>query len=233
MSLIISVFVPDGIVLGTLAINTFDKVYKHEDTQIKESITCDNSHSIQFFSKFGFVFFGETLINNISFVQYIDEFQLLYKDAALEIDSIPELLLSFFKTLDVSVIGYLAGYKINSLGKFEQHVYLISFPEKTFRRINIDQDGKSIFYFHTCGQSQITERIFGKIKVNQGNEWIEQEATYVNFENFSLNRSNIFVEFLLKNAIYYNYINNFGLLNLIPIEMIQISRNSLKYIITK
>ncbi len=231
MSVIISVFVPDGVILGTLAIKRFNEVYNQDDSVIYRECTIgDYSHSIQLFSQYGFVYYGDTLVDNTSFAQYIDEFQQRYLDDQPSIEMIPDLLLSFFSSIESSVLSYLAGYKIRPDGKYEQFVYLVSFADRDYRRINVGNNLEPIFYFHTCGQSQAVERLLGNIMVKQGENWAEQPMPLIYFQNFSLGKSKDFVEFILRSCVFLNHINSSQPINSIPVELFVISRNNIKYI---
>ena len=231
MNIIISTFVPEGIVLGTLAISELqEKIEIQEAIVYKERIIDNISHSKLLFSKYGIVFYGEGLLNDQNFLICLDEFELKYKNENLSFDLIPNLLLQYFSEIRFSVICYLAGYIVNTQLKFEQHVYLISLSEGTCERINVDNELKQLYHYHICGQNPLVARLLGNIKVQQGKEWIEITAPQIDCQKFSLEQSKTFILYILNNIINYSNLQNGSFNHSHHKELVVINRTQSNYI---
>mgnify|MGYP000867942142 CR=1 FL=1 len=231
MNIIISTFVPEGIVLGTLAISELqEKVEIQEAIVFKEKIIDNIRHSKLLFGKYGIVFYGEGFLNDQNFLICLDEFELKYKSENLSFEHIPDLLLQYFSEIRFSVICYLAGYIVNKQIKFEQQVYLISLSEGTCERINTDKDSKQLYHYHICGQNQLVARLLGNIKVQQGKEWIEITAPQIDCQMFSLEQSKIFILYILSNIINYSNLQNGNFNHSPQKELVVINRTQSNYI---
>ncbi|MBD9093399.1 MAG: hypothetical protein EGQ20_12855 [Bacteroides oleiciplenus] len=231
MNLILSVFVPDGIVLGTYSIDVYHE--KHKEGESSSVIHVENGwpHSYILFEKYGMVFYGSALIGEKSLQHYLDEFQELYRNKEPSIEQLPQLLLNFIKDIKgANHLFYLAGYARNELGSLEPFVYSASLEGNSYSRININQNNKPISYFHTCGKSTVIEKLFNTVKVKQEETWVEIPPTPIRFEHFSIEKAHIFAELILRSTYLIENMNNISDLNAIPVEIISVKRNGSQYV---
>lgn len=175
MSLIITVYVPEGIVLAgdsRLTLNWTDKTQTGEH---HNSITTSDSYTKTFSlaNKFGLGVFGEVFVNQVNICGFINQFVQENIDENTTIDEIPERLITFFgEKFNYPVTHfYLVGYKIED-GISVPHTYSIALAEKSYRRSNFENES-IINGANWGGEIEVLSRILLTVKMQRGDEWAE------------------------------------------------------------
>ena len=175
MSLIITVYVPEGIVLAgdsRLTLNWTDKTQTGEH---HNSITTSDSYTKIFLlaDKFGLGVFGEVFVNEINICGLINQFVQENINENTTIDEIPERLIYFFgEKFNYPVTHfYLVGYKMED-GISVPHTYSIALAEKSYRRSNFENE-HTINGANWGGEIEVLSRILLTVKMQRGDEWTE------------------------------------------------------------
>lgn len=190
MSLIVTTYVPEGIIIAgdsRLTIN-----WSEPDPDTKEnhhySITSTDSNRKVFHIKdrFGLATFGAADIKGIPISGYITQFIEEKIDENTQIDEVPGFLHDFFgKSLgNPQTSFYVAGYKMENKVSVP-YVYFISIARGTTSRVNF-MNGHVIFNANWGGELEVMSRLMSNIKMKQDNEWKEVKAPEVPFYFFTL-----------------------------------------------
>lgn len=175
MSLIIAVYVAEGLVLAgdsRLTLNWTDKTQTGEQYN---SITTSDSYDKVFLiaEKFGLGVFGEVYVNQVNICGFINQFVKENIDSETTIDQIPELLIAFFgEKFDYpATYFYLVGYKTEE-GISVPYTYSINIAEKVYHRSNFD--GETTFHgTNWGGETEVLSRLLLTVKMPSGEDWIE------------------------------------------------------------
>ena len=175
MSLIITVYVPEGIVLAgdsRLTLNWTDKTQTGEH---HNSITTSDSYTKIFLlaDRFGLGVFGEVFVNEINICGLINQFVQENINENTTIDEIPERLIYFFgEKFNYPVTHfYLVGYKMED-GISVPHTYSIALAEKSYRRSNFENEN-IINGANWGGEIEVLSRILLTVKMQRSDEWTE------------------------------------------------------------
>jgi hypothetical protein len=175
MSLIISVYVPEGIVLAGDSRLTLNWTNKTQTGEQNNSITTSDSYTkiYSLANKFGLGVFGEVFVNEINICGSINQFVQENIDKNTTIDEIPERLIHFFgEKFNYPVTHfYLVGYKMED-GISVPHTYSIALAEKSYRRSNFEND-YIINGANWGGEIEVLSRILLTVKMQRGDEWAE------------------------------------------------------------
>ncbi len=175
MSLIITVYVPEGIVLAGDSRLTLTWTDKTETNEQKNSITTSDSYTkiYSLANKFGLGIFGEVYIEQVNICGSLNQFVEQYINENTTIDEIPERLIVFFgeKFNYPATHFYLVGYKIED-GISVPHTYSISLAEKSYKRSNFENE-QLINGANWGGEIEVLSRILLTVKMQRGDEWAE------------------------------------------------------------
>lgn len=190
MSLIVTTYVPEGIIIAgdsRLTIN-WSEVDPETKGNNHYSITSTDSNRkvFQIKDKFGLATFGAADIKGIPISGYITQFIEEKIDDNTQIDEIPASLHEFFgKGLENPQTSfYVAGYKLENKVSVP-YVYFISIARGTTSRVNF-QNGNVIFNANWGGELEVVSRLMSNIQMKQDNEWTEVKAPEVPFYFFTL-----------------------------------------------
>jgi len=188
MSLVVSIFVPEGIVLSSdsrVIINTSTKV--NEIVERNASVLSDSVKKVKILkNKFGIAAYGQVSLRNLPVLEHIEIFENQCLTNETEIDKVPNILLDFFTKNfeDVNTIFYVAGYK-NENNIQIPHLYLVDIRQKLINRVNF-QNSNIIYNATWGGETEILTRLFGQIKVKSREDWNTWERVNVYYEFVSL-----------------------------------------------
>lgn len=175
MSLIITVYVPEGIVLAgdsRLTLTWTDKTETHEQ---HNSITTSDSYTkiYSLANKFGLGVFGEVYIDQVNICGSLNQFVEQNIDKHTTIDEIPERLIMFFgeRFNYPTTHFYLVGYKMED-GISVPHTYSINLADKNYKRSNFDNE-QLINGANWGGEIEVLSRILLNVKMQRGDEWTE------------------------------------------------------------
>jgi hypothetical protein len=203
MSLIVTVYVPEGIVLAgdsRLTLNWTDKTQNGEQ---HNSITSSDSYT-KIFSiadKFGLGVFGEVYINEVNICGFLNQFVEQNIDADTTIDEIPERLIYFFgeKFGYPATHFYLVGYKIEDSIEVP-HTYSINLANKTYRRSNFE-DEQIINGVNWGGEIEVLSRILLTVKLQAGDDWTELSNNSIPWNFMTLQDAVDFGVYAVKTTI--------------------------------
>lgn len=201
MSLLISTYVPEGIILAGDSRLTLSWNEQEPTTSIEKnfSITATDTNTKVFLikDKFGLGTFGTADINGIPISGYINQFVEEKIDDETEIDNIPEYLHNFFGDLHgkPQTHFYLVGYKIENKISIP-HVYLIDIKNTTTTRIN-EASGTINFGANWGGESEVMTRLLSEVTLNENS----LKSASIPFNFFTLQDAIDFSSYAIKTTI--------------------------------
>jgi len=203
MSLVITVFVPEGIVLAAdsrLSL-TYETKEGTPQQNYKHTITASDSNDKVFLvkDKFGISTCGTADIKGIPIAGFINQFIENKITDSTEVDQIPQLLLDFFGQPYnfPNIYFYVSGFKIEQ-GVSTPHTYHIDIPKKTSIKINTPQNQ---FGANWGGETEIMSRLLSPIKLNQNNQWIDLNPAPIPFNFFTLQDAVDFSIYAIRTTI--------------------------------
>lgn len=175
MSLIIAVYVPEGIVLAGDSRLTLTWTDKTETNEQHNSITTSDSYTkiYSLANKFGLGVFGEVYIDQVNICGSLNQFTQQNIDETTTIDEIPERLIMFFgeKFNYPATHFYLVGYN-NEDGISVPYTYSINLADKSYKRSNFENE-QLINGANWGGEIEVLSRILLTVKMQRGDEWAE------------------------------------------------------------
>ena len=175
MSLIISVYVPEGIVLAGDSRLTLTWTDKTEINEQHNSITTSDSYTkiYSLANKFGLGVFGEVYIDQVNICGSLNQFVQENINENTTIDEIPERLIFFFgeKFNYPATHFYLVGYKMEE-GISVPHTYSVDIADKIYKRSNFENE-QLINGANWGGEIEVLSRILLTVKMQRGDEWAE------------------------------------------------------------
>lgn len=188
MSLVITTYVPEGIIIAGDSRLTLNWSQNINNIENRFSITASDSNSkiFQIKEKFGLGTFGTADIKGIPISGYINQFIEEKISDASNVDEIPAFLHDFFGTNlgKPDTLFFLVGYKAEN-GISIPHVYLININQSTTERINLF-NADIRYGANWGGESEIMTRLLTNIKIQQGSDWIDLNTAGIPFNFFTL-----------------------------------------------
>ncbi len=182
MSLVVTTYVPEGIIMASDSRQTLTAEKKSTEGTLQDKINIINSDSIyKTFSldKFGIGIntFGQDLIKGIPTGGYIKQFEETLVEAD-NVETTAEKLLKFFRSIDENAnTGFhLAGYKREQKEELKKatnkqvsspHVYFIHIKENKLERKNFKDADNRVLYGATWGGE--ADIIAGLLKIGDQN----------------------------------------------------------------
>jgi len=204
MSLIVTLFVPEGIVLSgdsRLTLNWKEKKSKGEDINYSINGSDSTNKIFNIKNRFALGTFGAADIKGIPIAGFINEFIEEKIDDNTEIDEIPNKLQDFFgvKHNFPRVNFYISGYKIeNSISV--QHVYHVDIAKKSINQVN-KTNGKSFFGANWGGEIETLSRLISNVKIKRGTDWKDITASPILYNFFTLQDAIDFCEYAIHTTI--------------------------------
>ena len=205
MSLLISTYVPEGIIIAGDSRLTLSWNEQEAGTNIEKNLsitaTDTNTKVFSIKEKFGLGTFGAADINGIPISGYINQFIEEKIDTTTEIDSIPKFLHEFFGD-DLgkpAMYFYLAGYKIENKISIP-YVYLLDINNSTTNRIN-ENVGIVQFGSNWGGESEVMTRLLSDIKIVQNGDLTHLKSSGIPFNFFTLQDAIDFSNYAVKTTI--------------------------------
>jgi hypothetical protein len=188
MSLIITTYAPEGIILAGDSRLTLNWNQENNGEKTQFSITASDSNRKVFTikNKFGLGTFGVADIKGIPISGYINQFIEEKITDESQIDEIPKSLHEFFgDTLGKpATTFYICGYKFENNISIP-HIYLIDIANSQTNRINIV--GTEIQYgANWGGETEVMTRLLNNIKINNGTDWVDFKTPGIPFNFFTL-----------------------------------------------
>ena len=203
MSLVVTVFVPEGIVIAgdsrlSLTYPTKDEVTQKE---FFHTITASDSNDKVFLvkDKFGLGTFGAADIKGMPIAGFINRFVEEKVTDATEVDQIPQLLLDFFgQPYNFPAVSFfVAGYKIENAVS-NQHVHFLNVASKQINRVNTTANPSGANW---GGETEVMSRLLSPVKLKQGDQWNELNAAPLPFNFFTLQDAIDFSVYAVRTTI--------------------------------
>jgi len=200
MSLVTTVYVPEGIVISSdsrIVININSKV--NETLERTSYVLSDTSKKIKLLdNRFGISAYGQISVKSLPVVEHLEAFEIEYIKPETKISQIPMMLIEFFnkKFGEINTIFYLAGYLQENNIQIP-HVYLVDVRQKIVNRLNTINNEIS-YSASWGGETEMLTRLFGQIQVKgRGDEWQIMERGTVHYEFMSLEDAVYFSRYLV------------------------------------
>lgn len=202
MSLVVVLYVPEGIVLAGDSRLTLNWTSNNGQILQANSITASDSNSKIFTirEKFGLGTFGNADINGIPISGFINKFIEEKVGEETSIDEVPQLLLDFFGSFgNPQTTFYTCGYKIEN-GISIPYAYIVSIGNQTFKRINAEKNGP-INGANWGGEIEILLRLLNPVTINQGGNIVTLESAPVPWNFFTLQDAIDFAQYAVRTTI--------------------------------
>lgn len=203
MSLIVSLYVPEGLVVAgdsrltlswTNKINTVDQLHM-------VSASDSNTKVFNLKNKFGIATFGAADIKGIPIAGFINQFMEEMMDDKTTIDVVPQLLLDYFgERFDYPATHFHAlGYMMEN-GISVPHVYVINIAAKQIQRVNKMPQG-IIHGAGWGGETEVLSRLLNVVKIYNGQDWVEMPNTPVPWNFMTLQDAVDFAQYAIRTTI--------------------------------
>jgi 20S proteasome alpha/beta subunit len=203
MSLIVTLYVPEGIVIAGDSRLTLNWVNPTDQGQQMLSASMSDSFTKIFSinNKFGLGTFGAADINGIPISGFINQFHEEKVKPETNLEEMPQLLLDFFgeKFGYPAINFYLVGYNIEN-GISVQHVYHINIAAKNYSRKNF-VNGQTNHGATWGGETEILSRILNSAKVKQNENWIDLPDTQIPWNYMTLQDAIDFSVYAIRTTI--------------------------------
>ncbi|MDG4950749.1 hypothetical protein NLM59_07415 [Weeksellaceae bacterium KMM 9724] len=232
MSLIITTYAPEGIILAGDSRLTLNWNQENNGINNNYSITASDSNNkvFQIKEKFGLATFGAADINGIPISGYINQFIEEKIKTDTEIDEIPQSLHEFFGDYlaKPETCFYLCGYKLEN-GISIPHIYFIDIHHGITTRLNYS-GGQIQYGANWGGETEVMTRLLNDIKIHNGEEWTDVNATNIPFNFFTLQDAIDFSIYAVRTTIetfkFQQRIKTVGG----PIDILAIKPNEVQWI---
>ncbi|MBS4028382.1 MAG: hypothetical protein KGZ58_07070 [Ignavibacteriales bacterium] len=203
MSLIVTLYVPEGIVIAGDSRLTLSWKSKTGEVEQINSIPASDSNAKIFSikNKFGLGTFGAADIKGIPIAGFINQFQEEKVTDETTIEELPKLLLEFFgeKFEYPATNFYTIGYKIED-GISIPHVYHVNVAGKTIKRVNVE--GENVYYgANWGGEIEILMRLLNTVKIKQGDDWTDLPDTPIPWNFMTLQDAIDFALYAVRTTI--------------------------------
>ena len=204
MSLVITVWVPEGIIVAAdsrLSITYSVKDASGGPIEYRHTITASDANDKVFLlrERFGLATFGAADIKGVPISGFINRFIEEKVKADVEIDRLPALLLEFFGEPHgwPAVSFYAVGFKAER-GFSAQHVYFVNIAGRTFNRVNTAELPVGANW---GGETEVMSRLLSHVRVEHGSQWNEMPAASIPFNFFTLQDAIDFAVYAIRTTI--------------------------------
>lgn len=203
MSLIVTLYVPEGLILAGDSRLTLSWRTKTDAGEQLHSVSASDSNTKIFNikNKFGLGTFGVADIKGIPISGFINQFTEEKVTDDTTIDQLPQLLLDFFgeKFGYPATNFYAIGYKVED-GISTPHAYHVSIAGKTINRVNFGS-GQTFNGANWGGEIEVLSRILNTVKLKQGDQWIDLPDTPVTWNFMTLQDAIDFAVYAVRTTI--------------------------------
>lgn len=203
MSLIVTLYVPEGIVIAGDSRLTLSWTNKTDKGDKLHSVSASDSNTKIFSiaNKFGLGTFGAADIKGIPISGFINAFTEEKLTASTTIDQMPQLLLDFFgeRFGNPATNFYVIGYKVEN-GISSPHAYHVNIEGKVFSRINY-QGNRTFNGANWGGETEVLTRILNTVKLKQGDTWIDLPDTIIPWNFMTLQDAIDFAVYAVRTTI--------------------------------
>lgn len=203
MSLVITVWVPEGIIVA--ADSRLSIAYSMKDAsspiEYRHTITASDSNDKVFLlrERFGLTTFGAADIKGVPISGFINRFIEEKVKPDVDIDGVPALLLEFFgEPLGWPAVSFHAvGFKTER-GVSTPHIYAVNVAGRTFNRVNTAENPMGANW---GGETEVMSRLLSHVRVEQGGQWNEMPAAQIPFTFFTLQDAIDFAVYAIRTTM--------------------------------
>jgi hypothetical protein len=168
MSLVVTVFVPEGIVMAgdsrlTLAYQERKKEREKPMTVEHQVVLSDNAYKVEVLQKanVGVATFGATIIDNMPVTRYIWRFERTEVSEAEPVVSVANKLVTYFRSQfpGVEVGFHVCGYRREEEGSVPYVYFCHTTKETEPKRWNADEEGETKFGVIRSGDTHVVDRL--------------------------------------------------------------------------
>ena len=203
MSLIVTLYVPEGLVIAGDSRLTLNWTTKINEVEQRHSVSASDSNTKVFTikNKFGLGTFGAADIKGIPISGFINQFTEEKVTNDTTIDELPQLLLDFFGEQfgNPATNFYVIGYKIEN-GISTPHVYYVNVIGKNFNRVNF-ANGAIVNGANWGGETEVLVRILNTVKLKQDDQWIDLPDTPIAWNFMTLQDAIDFAVYAVRTTI--------------------------------
>ena len=202
MSLIVTLYVPEGMVMAGDSRLTLDWTTKTKAGIEMHSVPSSDSNT-KIFSmgkRFGLGTFGAADIQGIPISGFISQFTEEKMTDETTIDQMPELLIDFFGREHgyPATDFYVIGYKVEE-GISTPHAYHVDIAQKKFERINYEDE--TVNGAEWGGQTDVLTRLLSTVKIKKRGLWIDQPFTPIPWNYMTLQDAIDFATYAVRTTI--------------------------------
>ena len=203
MSLIVTLYVPEGLVIAGDSRLTLNWTTKTNEAEQRHSISASDSNTKVFAikNKFGLGTFGAADIKGIPISGFINQFTEEKVTDDTTIEELPQLLLDFFGEQfgNPATNFYVIGHKIEN-GISIPHAYYVNVVGKNFNRVNFS-NGLTFNGANWGGETEVLTRILNTVKLKQGDQWIDLPDTPLAWNFMTLQDAIDFAVYAVRTTI--------------------------------
>lgn len=203
MSLIVTLYVPEGIVIAGDSRLTLNWTTYSNQVEQKHSISASDSNPKIFTinNKFGLGTFGTADIGGIPISGFITKFTEEKVTDDTKIDQLPQLLLDFFGEPfgNPAINFYVIGYNVEN-GISIPYAFYINILGKTFNRVNLSGD-QTIYGANWGGEVEVLTRIINTVKIKKDDQWIDLPDTPIAWNFMTLQDAIDFALYAVRTTI--------------------------------
>lgn len=203
MSLIVSLYVPEGLVMAGDSRLTLSWTHKTPTGDQLHSVPASDSNTKVFNikNKFGIATFGAADIKGVPIAGFIYQFVEEMLNDQTTIDVVPQLLLDYFgERFDYPATHFHAmGYMMEN-GISVPHVYIINIASKQIQRVNKMPQG-IIYGAGWGGETEVLTRLLNAVKVYNGQDWIEMPNVPIPWNFMAIQDAVDFAQYAVRTTI--------------------------------
>lgn len=204
MSVVITIYVPEGIVIAADSRLTikWKSMIKDKENLNYSQISDTTNKVFLLNARIALATYGTADINGVPIAGFVNQFIEQKIDDKTEIDQVGKVLIDFFRELkaDLETFFYVVGYKKES-GVSVQHTYYVDVLNSQIQRSNLNKQGLLFYGANWGGEIEVISRLVGKVKIPQGNDWSELGEAAVPWNFLTMQDAIDFASFAVRATI--------------------------------
>lgn len=205
--MIATVFTPNGIVVATASLDSFNDFTKTENGMLCSPINVEGlRHTYCFWNRYSLTF--NCLDPYSPQTGILDQFDELYNRCDT-VPSITDFISDLGKLLfdnPIQIIGIVAAYSQGDDGMAAPFVYQIL--GNNIQRINLDGQGQVSYNCVCLEKNPHISRLMRQTKLMNGDQWEEYDGIRLRCDLFSISKAVDLCRFLLRTNHYMEHINS-------------------------
>jgi len=220
--MIAAIYTKEGIVISTLALDTFYEMLEVNNAQTLHPIVCKGiSHTVTLWDRYTFVFRSmNPYVFDNSLSNWLQEYQFRMRNVP-GIEETRKNILDYITKEHLDIFGVFAGYE-NSIP------YVYSIQGETYRRLNITEKNDIIYSCSFFERDEVVGKLFRDVKIKNGDEWETRTGMRPRCDLFSIKKAVDLSHFLLSVNYHINNVNSSLYEDPLEYETIIVKSNSIQ-----